>query len=106
MRSYYSKIIPSGVKVYEYTPGFVHEKVFICDDHVATVGTINLDYRSLLLHMENGIFLYNAKCIDLIKSDFLKNIEKSELITPERFSQIKKGKRFIWSILRLFAPLM
>lgn len=105
-RSYYKKLIRAGVKVYEYTPGFVHEKIFICDDHLATVGTINLDYRSLLLHMENGVFLFGASCINDMKKDFLDNIEKSELITPERYKRIKKGKRFLWSLLRLFAPLM
>ena len=105
-RSYYQKLIPAGVEVYEYTPGFVHEKIFISDDHMATVGTINLDYRSLLLHMENGIFLFNCSIIKEMQEDFLKNIEKSELITARRYKSIKKVKRLIWSALRLFAPLM
>ena len=105
-RSYYAKLIKAGVKVYEYTPGFVHEKVLISDDHLATVGTINFDYRSLLLHMENGVFLFNTSCIKEMQEDFLKNIEKSELITPERYKKIKRGKRLLWSLLRLFAPLM
>src|SRR5699024_6993989 len=66
---YFEILINAGVKIYTYTPGFVHSKVFVCDDIKATVGTLNLDYRSLYLHFENGIYLENHKEITKIKED-------------------------------------
>lgn len=105
-RSYYEPLLESGVTIYEYTPGFVHEKMFIVDDLFATVGTINLDYRSLYLHLENGVFMYKCDCIVDMKNDFESSIEVSENITLERYKKIQKGKKIIWSLLRVFAPLM
>lgn len=67
--SYIEPLMRSGVKVYKYTPGFIHSKVFVSDDHVATVGTINLDYRSLYLHFECGLYLEDVACIKEIKRD-------------------------------------
>ena len=69
-RSYYQTLIKHGIRIYEYTPGFIHAKNFLVDDKCATVGTINLDYRSLYLHFENGIYLYNNKILKDIKEDF------------------------------------
>ena len=69
-RSYYQTLIKHGIRIYEYTPGFIHAKNFLVDDKCATVGTINLDYRSLYLHFENGIYLYNNKILKDIKKDF------------------------------------
>lgn len=105
-RSYYGKLIESGIEIYEYTPGFVHEKIFVVDDDMATVGTINLDYRSLCLHMENGVFLYKCSCIKYMKESFLESVAKSELIDPNKYYQLRRHKKILWSILRLFAPLM
>ena len=56
-QSYYAPLIQSGVKIYQYTPGFIHAKCFVCDDEIATVGSVNLDFRSLYLHFECGVFL-------------------------------------------------
>ncbi|MBD5403617.1 MAG: cardiolipin synthase [Treponema sp.] len=103
-RSYYRRLIEAGVKIYEYTNGFIHSKVFISDDITATVGTTNLDFRSLYLHFECGVVLYENDEISTIKADFLKTLEECELI-----SLSKKGNiftRLFESILRLFAPLM
>ncbi|MFQ9073340.1 MAG: cardiolipin synthase [Faecalibacillus faecis] len=69
-RSYYQTLMKHGIRIYEYTPGFIHAKNFLVDDKCATVGTINLDYRSLYLHFENGIYLYNNKILKDIKEDF------------------------------------
>ncbi|MEG0855147.1 MAG: cardiolipin synthase [Terrisporobacter sp.] len=104
-RSYYPQLIRDGVKIYEYTPGFIHAKVFLCDDEIATVGTINMDYRSLYLHFECGVYLYKNKCISNIKEDMLDTIEKSHEFSKE---DIKEGRRYaLWqAILRVFAPLM
>lgn len=105
-RSFYKNLIASGVEIYEYTPGFVHEKVFICDNHMATVGTINLDYRSLYLHMENGVFLYRTSSIKDIKKAFNDSIAKSQLIDQQIYYKMSKHKKLLWSLLRLVAPLL
>ncbi|WP_455539933.1 cardiolipin synthase [Terrisporobacter sp.] len=104
-RSYYGELLDAGVKIYEYTPGFIHAKVFICDDEVATVGTINMDYRSLFLHFECGVYMYKCRCINDIKQDALDTISKSREFSKK---DIKDGRRnSLWqAILRVFAPLM
>lgn len=104
-RSYYEPLIDHGVKIYEYTPGFLHAKCFICDDEIATVGTINLDYRSLYLHFECGVYLYKTDSIKEIKEDFLKTYEVSKKITKETVVR-GKFRGLFESFLRLFAPLM
>lgn len=103
--SYVEPLVNNGVKVYKYTPGFVHGKVFVADNHIATVGTINLDYRSLYLHFECGLYLEDVKCIADIKKDLDETIKKSHNITKkEATPNLLKA---VWqAILRLFAPLM
>lgn len=104
-RSYYEMLIENGVKIYEYTPGFIHGKVFLCDDEIATVGSLNLDYRSLYLHFECGVYLYNTNCICDIKKDLLNSINVSNKVEKE---DCKSGifKALFQAILRIFAPLM
>lgn len=103
--SYIEPLIQSGVKVYKYTPGFIHSKVFVSDDHVATVGTINLDYRSLYLHFECGLYLEDVECIKDIKKDLDDTILKSHKVTKKE--AIPGFFKNIWqALLRLFAPLM
>ncbi|MCX4365800.1 MAG: cardiolipin synthase [Bacilli bacterium] len=102
--SYIEILHNGGVEIYKYTPGFVHAKVFVSDDHIATVGTLNLDYRSLYLHFECGLYLEDVKCIKDIKKDLDDTISKSHRVTKKEAtpSLIKA----IWqTILRLFAPL-
>jgi len=103
--SYVESLVLGGVKVYKYTPGFVHSKVFVSDDNIATVGTINLDYRSLYLHFECGVYMENVSAIKDIKKDLEETIKKSKQISKkEAKSGIFKG---IWqAMLRLVAPLM
>ena len=105
-RAYYAQLIEAGVKIYEYTPGFIHSKTFVCDDEIGTVGTINMDYRSLYLHFECGVFLYKTKSVMQIKEDFLKILEVSQNITLEDTTKVKWSNRFVRAILRVFAPLM
>lgn len=62
-RSYYWQLLQAGVKIYEYEPGFIHSKIFVVDDAFATVGTVNLDYRSMFLHFENGVLLYGTDTV-------------------------------------------
>lgn len=104
-RSYYKNLIKDGVKIYEYTPGFMHSKVFLSDDRIATVGTINLDYRSLYLHFENGTYIYGAKEIEKIKYDFVETMEKSQKIEEGDVS-FGPIKLIIIGFMKLFAPLL
>ena len=104
-RSYYRQLIEGGVKIIEYTPGFVHAKVFVADDIVATVGTINLDYRSLYLHFENGTYLYGSKVVEEIRDDLLEAMAEGHEVTLDK-SRRPFIYELIMSFLRLFAPLM
>ena len=103
-QAYYRRLIESGVKVYEYEPGFLHAKVFVSDDKVATVGSINMDYRSLYLHFECGVYLYKNNSIGDIKRDFLSTLKVSRQITLQE-CQRSFFVRLLQEILRLFAPL-
>ena len=104
--SYYKELIKHGIKVYEYTPGFMHAKTIIADDKIATVGTVNFDYRSFYHNYECGVWLYDTDSINDIKNDIEKTFEKS-LEIDENFikTNITFVKRLSGEILKLFAPL-
>ncbi|MBQ1962584.1 MAG: cardiolipin synthase [Clostridia bacterium] len=104
-RSYYRDLIRAGVQIYEYTDGFIHAKSFISDDTVATVGTTNLDFRSLYFHFECGVCLYRTSSILPLKEDFLKVLERCRPIT-EADCKANLLVRLLRSICRLIAPLM
>lgn len=103
--TYYKQLIQGGVKIHEYEPGFVHSKVFICDDTYATVGTINLDYRSLYLHFENGTLLYKSKKIMDVKQNFFDTLEHCKKIQVED-THVNIVKGLFLSIIRIFSPLL
>ncbi len=103
-RSYYERLIGSGVKIYEYQPGFIHAKTYLSDDKFAIVGTINLDYRSLVHHFENGVWVYNHEVIKDIKEDFTNTLEKSMVISQNQFVGGWLKKFFI-ATLKVFTPL-
>lgn len=105
-RAYYEELIKAGIKIYEYTPGFIHSKTFVSDDEVGVVGSINMDYRSLYLHFECGTWLYKSSTLLDIKKDFLKTQEICTPITLEDCKKVKLRVRILRSILRLFAPLL
>ena len=98
-KSHYRELLTAGVKIYEYTPGFVHGKVFLSDDVQAVVGTINLDYRSLYHHYECAAYLWKVPALSEIKADFQNTFEKSQPATPPKRS-------LITAVLKLLAPLM
>ncbi len=104
-QSYYKQLIQSGVKIYQYLPGFIHAKVFVCDDCYATVGTINLDYRSLYLHFECGVFLCHSKEILKIREDAIETMKQSKEVTAEEVKK-KLPIRLAQVLLRIFAPLL
>ncbi|MDE6620043.1 MAG: cardiolipin synthase [Lachnospiraceae bacterium] len=104
-RSYYRELLEAGAKIYEYTPGFVHAKACLVDDCIGSIGTVNLDYRSLYLHYECNALFYKASILDDLKKDF----EESMKVSRERtLQEEKKGllHRIINGILRIFAPLV
>lgn len=105
-RSNYNVLVESGVKIYEYTPGFIHSKTFVVDDERAVVGTINMDYRSLYLHFECGVWLYQTHSVLEVKEDFLSTLEQCQAVTVEDCRAVKWYKRLGRSILRVFAPMM
>ncbi len=105
-RSFYPDLLASGVKVYEYLPGFVHAKVMVSDDTVATVGSVNLDYRSFYHHFENGVYLYHTSVTKEIEADFQRTMEASIPVDSAYYQKIPILWRAWGRILRLFAPLM
>ncbi len=105
-QSYYHELISGGVKIYQYTPGFIHAKTVIMDDNVATVGTINFDYRSLYLHFECGVWMFNNSTIYEIKEDYMKTLESCDQVTLEEIKKTSGIKALGQSFLRLIAPLL
>ena len=104
-RSYYPVLLKAGVRIYEYTPGFLHAKSFVCDDESAVVGTINMDYRSLYLHFECGTFFYRNPLVMDVKRDSLATMEKGREITLSDTRQGFFGSLFC-AVLRVFSPLL
>lgn len=102
----YKELLAAGVKIYEYTPGFVHAKVFVSDDERAVVGTVNLDYRSLYWHYECSAYLFQVPAIKDIKEDYLQTIEKSEQVSQETIGKISVFSKIAAYVLKLMAPLM
>ncbi|MGN0326751.1 MAG: cardiolipin synthase [Lachnospiraceae bacterium] len=105
-KMHYASLLHSGVKIYEYTPGFVHAKVFVSDDKEAVVGTINLDYRSLYHHFECATWMYETPCIDRIEQDFEETRQKCREVTPETIWQGYKRLRWVGYLMKVVAPLL
>ncbi|WP_281725334.1 cardiolipin synthase [Lachnoclostridium phocaeense] len=105
-KTYYRELIRAGVQIYEYKPGFVHAKVFVSDDDTATVGTINLDYRSLYLHFECGVFIYNNSVVDRVERDFQETLMKCHKVSLVELRNRSLFSKITGQVLRLFAPLM
>ena len=105
-RSYYASLVRQGVRIYEYTPGFIHAKQCVCDGEAATVGTINLDYRSLYHHFENGVLLYHMDAVAEVEKDFRGLFPVCEEVTDYYRDNRTAPMRIGQCILRLFAPLL
>ena len=105
-KTHYKSLLDAGVQIYEYTPGYVHAKVFVCDDTEAVVGTINLDYRSLYHHFECATYLYGVACIADIERDFQQTAEKCQSVTLETVKNEKLLTRLMGFVLKVIAPLM
>ena len=105
-KTHYKKLLDAGVKVYEYTPGFVHAKVFVSDDVKSVVGSINMDYRSLYHHFECATYMYGTRCIEDIKSDYKDTLAKCQQVTYESIKNDKWYIKLIGKVLKFVAPLI
>ena len=105
-RSYYGDLLDQGVRIFEYTPGFLHAKQCLCDGDMASIGTSNLDYRSLYLHFENNVLLYRCDAVDQMAGDFENLFKACREVTESCRLGRKKLLRTWQCLLRLFAPLM
>lgn len=105
-RAHYQALLEAGVKIFEYTPGFIHAKIFAVDDRYGTVGTVNMDYRSMFLHFEDGVVLYDTPSVLDIKMDFLATQSVSEAISLEQCRAVPWPRRALRALLRVFAPLL
>lgn len=104
-QSHYPILLNAGVKVYEYTPGFIHAKNVVCDDLIATVGTVNFDYRSLYHNYECGVWMCKSSAIADMKKDFEDTLEISTQINSEFINNISVAKKIVSNILKFFSPL-
>lgn len=105
-RANYRELLENGVKIYEYSPGFIHAKTYTCDDEYAVVGTINTDYRSLFLNFECAALLYKNSAIGEMRDDFLETAKSCEQVTLEKINAIPWPVRFAQSVMNAFAPLL
>ena len=107
-KSHYSALLDSGVKISEWSPGFVHAKVFVVDGREAVVGTINLDYRSLYHHFENAVWMCGTDCIANMEADFQDTLARCRRVerTKESIWQGKKLLHLAGILLKFIAPLV
>ena len=105
-RANYGPLLEGKVRIFEYSPGFIHSKVFLSDDEAAAVGTVNLDFRSLYLHFEDGVWLYRAGCMGAIRADFDETFPQCREVTLVDARQVHIFHRVYRALLRLISPLM
>ena len=105
-RSCYRQLIESGVRIYEYTPGFIHAKTVVSDDKIATVGSVNFDYRSLYLHFECGVWMYGTSAVMQIKKDCEETFSKCRKITDDWLKHQNILVRMMAAVIKPLAPLL
>lgn len=105
-KGHYRELMEAGVKIYEYTPGFIHSKVFVSDEIKAVVGTVNLDYRSLYLHFECAVYLYRSPAVADVEADFETTLPECHEVTEEDLKKRRLASRLAGAVLKLAAPLM
>ena len=104
-RSHYARLAAHGVRIFEYTPGFIHAKQAVADDKAAVVGTINLDYRSLYLHFENACWFSGCEAVKDVQKDFEDLYAQSREVT-DQYKVRSAAVRGVDCLLRMFSPLM
>lgn len=105
-RANYEPLIEAGVKIYEYTPGFMHAKSIVVDDQYAIVGTTNFDYRSFYLHFENGVWMYKTKCVEQVREDFMKVLPLTQPVTLEMCRDDSRVRQLVRGLVKIFSPMM
>lgn len=105
-RSYYGQLIRSGVRIYEYSPGFIHAKMVVSDDDQAVVGTFNMDYRSFYLHFEDAVWFCGGSMVGKVKNDILNVFEVSHEVTLDEVNARPFYYKAMAAVFRLFAPMM
>lgn len=105
-RAHYIPLLEAGVKIFEYTPGFIHAKTFAVDDEYGVVGTVNMDYRSLFLHYECGVWLYQSSAVLDIRRDFEETQNRSQPVELHQVTRMSGLTQLYRAVLRVFAPLM
>ena len=104
-KSAYPYLMKAGVRIYEYAGGFIHEKTLVCDDVYALVGTINLDYRSLVHHYEDAVWMYGTPTVLNIRDEFMKTVS----VSNQKDSKDAKLTLLEWiirNLIKIFAPLL
>ena len=104
-KSSYPYLLDAGVKIYEYTPGFIHEKTLVSDDEYAVIGTINFDYRSLVHHFEDAVWIYKCDTVIKAKNGYDELLEACEAIDRKK-SRLTFSEWIFRNLIRLFAPLL
>ena len=105
-KSYYESFIKDGIEIYEFTPGFMHAKTFVVDAEYGVVRSINLDFRSLYLHYECGVWLYKTESIKSMKDDYLETLKRCHKVTMEECKNTSSIRKVLRLIIRMFAPLL
>lgn len=105
-KTYYNELLDAGISIYEYTPGFVHAKVFVSDDEKAVIGTVNLDYRSLYHHFECGVMLYKNSEVAAVEADYQDTLAKCQAVTDKDYARQNILNRAMGKVMRMFAPLL
>ena len=105
-RANYTALLEGGVRIFEFAPGFLHSKTALADEDAALVGTVNMDFRSLYLHFENGVWLYRADCVAQVAEDFEQTFPQCREVTLENSKRVGLLRRLYRSLLRLLSPLM
>lgn len=105
-KTHYKALLEAGVQIFEYTPGFVHAKVFVCDDQEAVVGTINLDYRSLYHHFECATYMHSTDCIADIEKDFQQTLAQCRSVSIATLKKEPWHRKLMGYIFKVLAPLM
>ncbi len=104
-KSAYPHLMDAKVKIYEYTPGFIHEKTVVCDDKYAVVGTINFDFRSLVHHFECAVWMYNTPTVIAARDSFERTVEASERVSRKK-SKLTFSEWIFRTGIKIFAPLL
>ena len=104
-KTYLESFVDNGIKVYLYNKGFIHSKMFIADDHLATIGSINLDYRSLYHHFENGVVFIDSPVVHDAKTDFDESLKDCTHMQKGDYKKIPLYQRALGRLFRIFAPL-